>query len=395
MSRALPLLLLALVALSGAEAGTRATCPRDARLGTVAYARAGALHLLDLGNCRDRVLVRRGATSAELSADGRYVAFGRGVASLASGRVFAGPWVATWAPTGHRMAAVSPGGGVVTGGPGLTTRRLVQDGFGATSLTWWGRSLAVGRYPRSGIWVVFPDGRRGVEADRLGANHNPLVALVSHGWILWWPLVGRANSANLDGRPLLGKRIAAGVGPGRFVPSMLVSGDHLEPCGQRLLVIAGADRRTAHGKSLLSFVAGNTGEVWKHVELSRDATRSWVSPACSPDRRRVAVSAGPDRTDAAFGRESRAVWVLSTDGRERRRLTTPPPGSTDETPIWSADGRAVLFVRTGPTRADGTATGTLYLATLQGTAARPIASLGRTTNTYGRYSWPSRIDVGR
>ena len=307
MSRALPLLLLALVSLSGAEAGTQATCPRDARLGTVAYVRSGALHLLDLDSCGDRVLIGRGATSARFSPDGRYVDAGRKVAATTPGRVYAGPWVGTWAPTGHRMANVTSRGGVVSGGPALSTRRLVKDGFGATSLAWWGRSLVVGRYPRSGIWVVAPDGRRGVEADRLGANHNPRVAAVSHGWIFWWPLVGEAISANLDGRPLLGKRIAAGVAPGRFAPSMLVGDDHLEPCAGRLLATVGADRRTAHGKSLVAFIASNTAEVWKRVELSRDATRSWVSPACSPDHRRVAVSAGPDRTGAQLGGESRAV----------------------------------------------------------------------------------------
>jgi hypothetical protein len=112
MSRALPLVLLALIGLPGAQAGTASACPGDARLGMVAYPKGGALHLLDLGSCRDRILVQRGATTATFSADGQ---------------------------------------------------------------------------------------------------------CVSHGWIFWWPFYDNANSASLDGRPLLGKRIAAGVSAGKFV----------------------------------------------------------------------------------------------------------------------------------------------------------------------------------
>jgi hypothetical protein len=97
VSRALPLVLLAFVALPGAHAGARAGCPRDAALGAVAYARGGP-----------------------------------------------GPWVGTWAPRGHRMAAVTRRGGVVVGGPGLKTRRLVADGFGASSVAWDGAALVVG-----------------------------------------------------------------------------------------------------------------------------------------------------------------------------------------------------------------------------------------------------------
>jgi WD40 repeat protein len=393
VSRALPLLLLALIALPGAHAGMRSTCPGDAALGTVAYARGGALHLLDLRSCRDRVLVRRGATMAKFSADGQYVAVGRKITSVATGRVFSGPWVGTWAPSGHRMAAVTKRGGVVTGGPGLKTRRLVADGFGTSSLSWWGRSLVVGRYPRAGVWVVFPNGQRGVEADRLGANHNPQVAGVSHGWIFWWPFYDKAISANLDGRPLLGKRIAAGVSAGRFVGSMLPSAEFLSWCGQRLVVSVGADRYTTHGKRLVAFIASNTGPVWRRVDVSRDSTRSWVAPACSPDRQRIAASAGRNWVESRFGRESRGIWLLSMDGRERKQLTTPPAGLTDERPRWSADGRAILFVRSGPTAPNAMAAGRLYLVRLDGSLVGPIASLGRTLNYYGQYGWRDRIDV--
>jgi hypothetical protein len=91
----------------------------------------------------------------------------------------------------------------------------VRDGFGATSLAWWGSSLVVARYPRSGIWTVSPNGQLGVEADRLGAQHNPRVVGVAGGWILWWRYYDRAISANLDGVPLFAKRIAVAWSAGR------------------------------------------------------------------------------------------------------------------------------------------------------------------------------------
>jgi hypothetical protein len=43
------------------------------------------------------------------------------------------------------MAAVTRRGGVVVGGPGLKTRRLVADGFGASSVAWDGAALVVGQ----------------------------------------------------------------------------------------------------------------------------------------------------------------------------------------------------------------------------------------------------------
>jgi hypothetical protein len=387
VSRALPLLLLAFIALPEAHGGTRAACPRDAALGAVAYTRGGALHLLELGSCNDRVLVRRGASAARFSADGDYIAFGRGVAEVATGRVLTGPWVGTWAPRGHRMAAVTRRGGVVVGGPGLRTKRLVADGFGATSLAWWGSSVVLGRYPRPGLWVATAGDPRLVQVEPLGPKDNPRIAGVSSGWIFWWRLRGRAISANLDGRPLLGTRIGSGVSAGTFAPAVLPSADSLAWCGRRLVVAVGADRYTTHDKRLVAFIAGNTGLVWQHIDLSRDESRSWVAPTCFQSR--VAASAGRNGVETRFGDEHRAIWLLSP----RQQLTTPPAGMTDEVPRWSSDGRAIIFVRTGPTAANVTAAGKLFVVRLDGSVAGPIANLGRTGNYYGHYGWAERFDV--
>jgi Tol biopolymer transport system component len=45
--------------------------------------------------------------------------------------------------------------------------------------------------------------------------------------------------------------------------------------------------------------------------------------------------------------ESRGIWLLSRDGRERRRLTTAPHGefASDSSPVFSSDGRHLAFIR--------------------------------------------------
>jgi hypothetical protein len=174
---------------------------------------------------------------------------------------------------------------------------------------------------------------------------------------------------------------------------MLPSEDFVSRCGQRLVVVAGPDRYATHDKRLVAFVPSTRWPGWHVVDVSRDRTRSWVTPACSFDGRTIAASAGRNWLERPIGTEARGIWTLSLDGRSRKRLTTPPRGSTDELPIWA--GTSILFVRSGPTSADGTASGALYLVKPGGTVTGPLAKLGRTTNFYGHYARSDRIDVHR
>ena len=52
--------------------------------------------------------------------------------------------------------------------------------------------------------------------------------------------------------------------------------------------------------------------------------------------------------------ESRGIWLLSKDGRERRRLTTAPHNgfSGDVNPVFSSDGRHMAFIRPAGVGAD-------------------------------------------
>jgi hypothetical protein len=212
---------------------------------------------------------------------------------------------------------------------------------------------------------------------------------VSAEWVVFWLRSGRSNSIAADGLPLQVKRLAAGVVGRRIVDASLLHQDYVAWCGGNLLVVAGGGRYATKGKH----VRIATPPTWESRDLSRDATRSWVSPTCSPDRRWIAAAAGPNRIEARFGQESRSIWRLFTGRSMRRQITFPPAGRSDEAPRWSRDGRYVLFVRSGPTRDDATALGSIYLTPAGGgKAIGPFARLGRTGNYYGHYGWPDLLD---
>src|SRR5437588_841042 len=75
-----------LLAGGGSAAGRPDGCLRDARLGKVAFARGGALHVLDLRTCVDHVLVRHGVSGpVRFVANGGVVHYGRGWAVPVTG----------------------------------------------------------------------------------------------------------------------------------------------------------------------------------------------------------------------------------------------------------------------------------------------------------------------
>ena len=351
--------------------------------------------------CGGRVLVPRGAAApVRWSADGRYVSFGGGVVSVDGGRVFRGLG-GVWAPRGHSLAALTAGGGVIVRAPGSPDRRVVADGFSAQSLAFdpTGTRIAVGRArPRRSrapadreVWIVEvrTGARRLVYRSPTSDPRRPVFTRwPPGGFVLFRLALLPANSANLDGLPL--RAVPARGGAARTVAEAALSYDEFYAgCGGRLAFVAGFDRMTTRGKRIV--LAGPPG--WRGADVSRDRGRSWVSPACSRSGRLVAASGGRNWSQSRFGLERRAIWVLSPDGRTRRRLTAPPRGRSDELPRWSAGGRTLFFVRSGPTTRDAVARGLLYLVGLDGRVSGPLADLGRTSNYYGRYGWAEQTDL--
>jgi DNA-binding CsgD family transcriptional regulator/dipeptidyl aminopeptidase/acylaminoacyl peptidase len=105
-------------------------------------------------------------------------------------------------------------------------------------------------------------------------------------------------------------------------------------------------------------VAGIAQESWTDKRLAliaRDASGytmltsrdvAAIGPAWSPDGKQIAYVAAPDTgTDAREEALSqRRVWLMAADGSNQRQLTDGP-GFRDELPMWSSDGKSILFAR--------------------------------------------------
>jgi Tol biopolymer transport system component/DNA-binding winged helix-turn-helix (wHTH) protein len=87
-------------------------------------------------------------------------------------------------------------------------------------------------------------------------------------------------------------------------------------------------------------------------------------PALSPDGTRVAFAwTGPNASNP-WG-----VYVKQVGEDRAQRVTDAPPGASDSDPVWTPDGRSVVFFRR-----DGPASG-IYIAPAQGGAARQLVAV--------------------
>jgi dipeptidyl aminopeptidase/acylaminoacyl peptidase len=391
---------LADVVAALAVATMLASCVPQPGAGVSAYVSNGALALIELGSCQRRTLVSHGATGpVRFSHDGNWIAFGEGrVVSLNGGRVLrpigrAVRW--QWSPRTDVLAGVTGSGAVVEGRPGGGTVFREPPGWGARNLVWspGGGSFAVGRGQFTGLpsakgrqqIVWFSPGERpvAVYTMRRGDLAPPDVVGFGGGDGHLFFQLEMQNSPSLaaDGLPLIPLEPARGMAIGS-IGTVLPYAGFFTPCGRQIVVAAGGSRDTTTNKRILVARFDPGYDRFRMRNLSRDRSRAWVSPACSPDRRSVAVAAGPDSGGATRVRPRRAIWLLSLDGRSRRALTHPPAGWSDESPLWTANGKAVLVTRQRGDR------GRLYLARLDGTLVGPLAELHGDLLSSGYATWP-------
>ena len=356
---------------------------------SVAFLHGGNLVVVDTATHAQRVVMQHaGIGPVRWSGDGRLVSSG--------GKIAGGPTLPTaeltWAPTGERAAYLTEAGALYVWTAGSGSRLVAPAAWGAQATAWSrdGR-LAIGRAlcprrrcgvpTRSEIWIW--NGRtleRRVSLAR-GAGAPEPFAWTADGRVLWW-LYPNSSSIASDG--------VAYYADGKKLAAALPHPDYVDVCGRHLAVAAGGDRNTMHGKSI----------VFDGRDVSRDRSRSWVSPSCIADGTLVAT-ADPDNSQGPWGRERRSVWELLP---EKRRLTIPPKGWTDESPTLLRDG-SVLFVRT---RQVAFKHGEQWYATEHGTlellrhgTLTAIADVTYTANEssgtigtyYGHYTWPSRLAV--
>ena len=347
-------------------------CPHDATLGKVAYARDGALHLVEFRRCTDKVIVTTGVSGpVKFSPDGKYIGFTGGMVPATGGNVVAGSPL--WAPAGHVNATVTKGGGALIG-----RHRILADGWGAVSAIWTPQGnllISRSRYPRKPyhqeVWIWFQDtgNLRRVGGPFKGVQTADLAGVSIDGsWAFWW----RRSSPDAAGPvPLVSKRLAArSTGP--VIAPSVSAPDGVTWCGGRLVVVSGGSIATAPNTLVLA-----SPPLFKAKTLVSDG-RAWASPTCSADGQ-ILVNAQPASATPHWG-----VWTVSLKGT-RHGLFSPPTNQSYESPKWAPNG-GVFFVR----RVASGAGQLMYW--VGGQMYGPVATVGSITGSYGHHDWWSEAD---
>jgi hypothetical protein len=334
--------------------------------GRVAFLDRGTLRVADLATGSSLVIARHVTGAVGLSGNGRFVSVG--------GRIVGGPTFPSarlvWAPTGETAAYQTHAGAVFTWSPATGRRLIVAASWGATSFAW-GRNgaLALGRAVcrvpcgiplHEEVWIRRGGSFRRVAGPLSGGQRPMIAGVAGNGHALWWSWLSASSAAD-------GTRLYANSA---HVADTLAYPDYVSVCGSHLAVAAGHDRYAMHGKRIL----------FDGRDVSRDPSRSWVSPSCNGPT--LVAAASVDTTPPRIGREHRSIWQLLPT---RKRLTTPPAGLSDEFPRLLRDG-SVLFVRTG-----SGGRGTVEL--LRGGKLVALGSAGGAADYYGHYDWPDVVAV--
>jgi hypothetical protein len=195
-------------------------------------------------------------------------------------------------------------------------------------------------------------------------------------WILFAVIPQNSYSLAADGIRLQAVPVDAG-GVATVAP-MLLYPDYAAWCGGSLVVTAGGDRVATANKHLAVAEAGS----WRVRTLASGRSRSWGSVACAPGGRGVvAQSQRATGEDMSRDRSHWALWRVGLDGSQRR-LTSPPPGFSDDSPRYV--GGTLFFVRSRR------GTGAVY-ALRGGKLLGPFATVGPNPGYYGHRAWPYAV----
>ena len=309
--------------VAAAVAAVALSCRPERGIGTLTYTRSGRQHALDLANCRDRVLhLRVGKSSPFISPDRRFVA---NLVAKRHGNQGTNAIVVRNRSTGatrtiYRIAESYRS--IPAGSPG---------------------PIMLIRWSGDGRWLFFaidPQGSASIAADGL------LLQVIS----------------TKGGRP-------------QRIGMTLAYSDYLTWCSGRLVFTGGGNRLATTNKRLL--VA--SPPAWQARPLLETPKRAWGSLACAPDGRSLVVQSQPTSEDYNFSATKWELWRVGMNG-SRRRLTSPPPHSADESPRYSRDGRSIFFVRSRR--------GLGSLFTLRGQRlSGPLLRIGYHLGFYGHRCW--------
>ena len=316
-------------------------CRPEPGLGSVALARRGALHVVDLSTCRDRIVGPGGRGQVMFGRDGR--------ARLIP---FRGLWRVT-TPDGALSAEVrSSGSGKSAKQTIWITNRRTHRSHPVFSETQWYKTIGPGETPGP-IMLL------GISSD--------------YRWVFFTIDPGGSGSIAADGLTL--RVVSTARGHPFRIARMLVYRDYLTWCGNRLVFTSGIDRVATNRKRLM--VA--SPPRWRPRPLVAAAGRSWGSVACAADGHSLVAQSQKQSSNPSFFATHWALWRVGLDG-STRRLTSPPRDYADESPRLSRDGRSLVFVRSHK------GTGKLY-ALRASRLAGPLLLFGNSLGYYGHHDW--------
>ncbi|HEX8919603.1 MAG TPA: hypothetical protein VF898_13955 [Chloroflexota bacterium] len=293
----------------------------------------------------------------------------------------------------------------------------VQRGFRWLPAAWSpdGSRLALSRFSTplatssASVWVTVGP----VQAAHLRRLFMPDMSPGHPGWpdIVFWSPDGRfltvvvgpnmgCESCRADGRPYDAVPLAGGspiplgtaLGPDEAVS--------WAPDGSYLVLSSGPSGRQTYVEKRLVRVTPLTGTRRALVSAGH---WSDVEPAVSPNGTQIAFARG--RSETSDTRltppdliASRRIYTMDADGTHLHQLTKAA-GWTDEAPVWSPDGRWMLFVRWRRHQSGRPAEAALWAVQPDSIGARRLTGLDLPAHFlngfgyYGAFGWKSLFAV--
>ncbi|HET7567889.1 MAG TPA: hypothetical protein VFJ91_07855 [Gaiellaceae bacterium] len=366
--------------------------------GRLAFVSRGRLYVLD-GRARRLVAVTgTGASAPAFSPDGRWLTYlyrGRvglaaadgtgartlstrlGASWLPDGRLLAGRAIYRIAPDGTPLRAGSVPVDPVAWAPDgsrfvFDTTRIVHDRGGAfhgVELIQVAHSLAGRRV----TWYRIPQ-RFTPRSGFRTPGVVRVVVLPRRQGILFWLDPGHSESLAADGLPVY--RLAAPGAKPRKLGTTVGFGVSIARTGSFALA-GGVDRIAWVTKTALACRAARCAPVRSTAPLT-------LEPALSPDGSTLAyVTAASEGTNLSFVQPALRRWYATRRLRIGTRLVPESAGAA--APVWSADGRSLLFAKDDAL---------WLLPSLHGRPVRVAAPLFGTRawpNAHGNVPWPSQF----